>query len=169
MVDGKEIFLGLWDTAGQEGYDRLRPLSYPQTDVFVICFSVTSPASFGHVAQKWKKELEDHAMGVPFLVVGTKADLRDDEAQVQALKDKGAYKTFDQYAAEAAAIGAQKYLECSALKNQGLDLVFEEAIRAALKHKQKSAPGAGDKGGSKPSGGGGAGAAKSEGGCCVIC
>ena len=42
MVDGKPINLGLWDTAGQEDYDRLRPLSYPQTDVFLACFSIIS-------------------------------------------------------------------------------------------------------------------------------
>lgn len=41
VVDGVAVSLGLWDTAGQEDYDRLRPLSYPQTDVFLICFSVT--------------------------------------------------------------------------------------------------------------------------------
>ena len=42
MVDGKPINLGLWDTSGQEDIDRLRPLSYPQTDVFLICFSLVS-------------------------------------------------------------------------------------------------------------------------------
>lgn len=52
MVDGRPISLGLWDTAGQEDYDRLRPLSYPQTDVFLICFSIVSPASFENVKAK---------------------------------------------------------------------------------------------------------------------
>ena len=52
MVDGKPINLGLWDTAGQEDYDRLRPLSYPQTDVFLICFSLVSPPSFENVKTK---------------------------------------------------------------------------------------------------------------------
>ena len=52
MVDGKPINLGLWDTAGQEDYDRLRPLSYPQTDIFLICFSLVSPPSFENVKTK---------------------------------------------------------------------------------------------------------------------
>ena len=57
MVDGRPINLGLWDTAGQEDYDRLRPLSYPQTDVFLICFSVISPASYENVKAKWYPEV----------------------------------------------------------------------------------------------------------------
>ena len=53
MVDGRPINLGLWDTAGQEDYDRLRPLSYPQTDVFLVAFSLTCRWSFASVKAKW--------------------------------------------------------------------------------------------------------------------
>ena len=52
-LDGRAVFLGLWDTAGQEGYDRLRPLSYPQTDIFVITFSITSQETWEHIPSKW--------------------------------------------------------------------------------------------------------------------
>jgi small GTP-binding protein len=62
MVDGKPISLGLWDTAGQEDYDRLRPLSYPQTDVFLICFSIVSPPSFDNVRAKVSR-YPDHIPG----------------------------------------------------------------------------------------------------------
>ena len=56
-VDGRTISLNLWDTAGQEEYDRLRTLSYPQTNVFIICFSISSPASYENVKHKWHPEV----------------------------------------------------------------------------------------------------------------
>merc|ERR1712146_745039 len=88
MVDAKPINLGLWDTAGQEDYDRLRPLSYPQTDVFLVAFSLISRASFENVKQKWWPELKHHCPGVPMIQVGTKLDLRNDPNTVARLREK---------------------------------------------------------------------------------
>lgn len=76
IVDGKPYSLGLWDTAGQEDYDRLRPLSYPQTDCFLLAFDVTRPTSLQNAGTKWIPELEHHCPGVPIVLVGTKSDLR---------------------------------------------------------------------------------------------
>ncbi|KAF8327816.1 P-loop containing nucleoside triphosphate hydrolase protein [Cantharellus anzutake] len=78
MIGDDPYTLGLFDTAGQEDYDRLRPLSYPQTDVFLVCVSVLSPVSFENVKEKWFPEVHHHYPGVPCLIVGTQVDLRDD-------------------------------------------------------------------------------------------
>lgn len=146
MVDGKPISLGLWDTAGQEDYDRLRPLSYPQTDVFLICFSIVSPPSFDNVRAKvrkahrsnaaplmmlqWFPEIEHHAPGVPIILVGTKLDLREDRATAEALRAKKMEPvSYEQALSVAKEIRAVKYLECSALTQRNLKSVFDEAIR----------------------------------------
>jgi GTPase SAR1 family protein len=70
MVDGKPISLGLWDTAGQEDYDRLRPLSYPQTDVFLICFSIVSRASFDNVKAKVSRKTPGDETDTKRVIVG---------------------------------------------------------------------------------------------------
>lgn len=49
---GKTVELALWDTAGQEEYDRLRPLSYPETDLLFVCFAIDCPASLENVMDK---------------------------------------------------------------------------------------------------------------------
>eukprot|EP00621_Florenciella_sp_RCC1693_P011419 CAMPEP_0182523266 /NCGR_PEP_ID=MMETSP1323-20130603/915_1 /TAXON_ID=236787 /ORGANISM="Florenciella parvula, Strain RCC1693" /LENGTH=179 /DNA_ID=CAMNT_0024731587 /DNA_START=73 /DNA_END=611 /DNA_ORIENTATION=+ len=73
-VDDKLITLSLWDTAGQEDYDKLRPLSYPLTDCFILCFSVLNPESLQNAKSKWLPELEKHSPGTPVVLVGTKID-----------------------------------------------------------------------------------------------
>ena len=88
MVDGKLAQLNLWDTAGQEDYDAMRPLSYAYTDVFLLTFSILSTASFNNVRNKWIKELHHHAPGVPVVLVGTKGDLRNDDATTELLAKK---------------------------------------------------------------------------------
>jgi len=88
MVDGKPINLGLWDTAGQEDYDRLRPLSYPQTDVFLVCFSVISKDSHGNVKSKWVPEIQHHAPGVPIVLVGTKERVEENDSIFKDREEK---------------------------------------------------------------------------------
>ena len=63
-------------TAGQEDYDRLRPLSYPMTDVFVVCFDVSRRASFENVRNKWFPEVQHYCPDTPSILVGMKSDLR---------------------------------------------------------------------------------------------
>lgn len=84
-VDGKEVELALWDTAGQEDYDRLRPLSYPDTNVILMCFAIDSPDSLENIPEKWVPEVHHFCPGVPFVLVGCKRDLRNDENTIKEL------------------------------------------------------------------------------------
>jgi cell division control protein 42 len=118
---------------GQEDYDRLRPLSYPQTDVFLVCFSVTSPASFENVKEKWFPEVHHHCPGVPCLIVGTQIDLRDDSQVIEKLaRQKQRPVTSDLGERLARELGAVKYVECSALTQKGLKNVFDEVCAVDL-------------------------------------
>lgn len=124
-VDEQKYDMTLWDTSGQEDYERIRPLSYPNTDCFLICFSVNSRHSYENVANKWHPEIKYHCPNTPVVLVGTKGDLRSTEnVDTITLKDCKKMKK---------KIKACKYVECSALRRENLDQVFVEAIRAVLK------------------------------------
>ncbi|XP_071821811.1 ras-related C3 botulinum toxin substrate 1-like [Apostichopus japonicus] len=138
LVDGTPVSFGLWDTAGQEAYDRLRPLSYPGADVFLICFSLMSPTSFGNVRDKWYPEIHHHCPNVPIVLVGTKVDLRDHlNTKITLQQNKESPITFVQGLKLSKEIGAVKYAECSALTQQGMKTVFDEAIRAVISPRPK--------------------------------
>ncbi|GLD61342.1 cell division control protein 42 homolog isoform X1 [Lates japonicus] len=141
MIGGEPYTLGLFDAAGQEDYDRLRPLSYPQTDVFLVCFSVVSPSSFENVKEKWVPEITHHCPKTPFLLVGTQIDLRDDPSTIEKLA-KNKQKPITPETAEKLArdLKAVKYVECSALTQKGLKNVFDEAILAALEPPEPKKP-----------------------------
>ncbi|KAJ8021848.1 Cdc42-like [Holothuria leucospilota] len=133
MVGGERYTLGVFDIPGHEDYSRLRPLSYPQTDVFLVCFSVVSPSSFENVKQKWHPEITHYCPSTPFLLVGTKIDLRDDATVVERLhRNNQKPVTVEQAQKLAKQLKAVKYVECSALTREGLNNVFDEAILAAL-------------------------------------
>ena len=132
MVEGKPISLGLWDTAGQEDYDRLRPLSYPATDVFLVCFSVDSMTSLENVENKWLPEINKFCPEIAFVLVGTKSDFRDEPPAGKA------NQLVPVSAAEsvAAAQKAAKYIECSARTEHNLKAVFDQAINVAINQRK---------------------------------
>lgn len=132
-LEDEEIKLDLWDTAGQEEYERLRTLSYPNTNVFLVCFSVDSPDSFDNVRTRWINEIRHFQATTPVLLVGLKTDLRHDEATLARLEDLGRkVTTAAQGQKLARTIHAVKYVECSSLTQNGLKEVFSEAIVAGL-------------------------------------
>lgn len=142
-LDGRIVELALWDTAGQEDYDRLRPLSYPDTNVVLICFSVDLPESLLNVQEKWIAEVLHFCHGVPIILVGCKVDLREDPDTIQMLREQGLQPVTTAEGQQVAdKIGAIKYIECSAKKNYNVDEVFKTATRASLmthtEKKQKS-------------------------------
>ncbi len=134
IVNGSLHRLGLFDTAGQEEYDRLRVLAYPATDVFLVCFSVASPDSFANVREKWIPEIKHHCPGATIVLVGTQSDLRDDtHTQTKLLNQKQTFVTQHDAVRLAKSVRATTYLECSALTQKGLKDVFDEAIQSTYK------------------------------------
>jgi len=138
IVEGIPVNLGLWDTAGSEEYNTLRPLSYPGTDVFIICFAISSPSSYQNVKDKWFPEVNHNNPNTPILLVGTKLDTREHADTLQSLKEQGLKPVITEEGDKLAKdINAYKYMECSALSQKNLPLVFEEAVKAVFA-KQKS-------------------------------
>ncbi|KTF92569.1 hypothetical protein cypCar_00010914 [Cyprinus carpio] len=136
-VDSKQVELALWDTAGQEDYDRLRPLSYPDTDVILMCFSIDSPDSLENIPEKWTPEVKHFCPNVPIILVGNKKDLRNDEHTRRELtKMKQEPVKAEEGRDMANRIGAFGYMECSAKTKDGVREVFEMATRAALQARR---------------------------------
>ena len=138
-VDGKAVQLALWDTAGQEEYERLRPLSYVKSHVILIGFAIDTPDSLDNVGTKWIEEVNNLCPGVPTILVGLKKDLRNDPAAIEEMRLKS-LNFVDAGTAQLMAnrIGAKKYMECSALTGEGVDDIFEAATRSALLYRDGS-------------------------------
>ena len=119
----RKVQLAHLDTPCQPEYDRFRILCYKDVTVFMICFSVVDESSFDSVTKKWIPEIQLHCPRVPFILVGTKTDLRggqrnadqSDALQVRALALAKQYNT--------------KYCECSALTQSGLIVTFYETLQ----------------------------------------
>jgi len=155
---GKAVTLRLYDTAGQEEYDRLRPLSYPGTNIVLLCFSVASRSTFDSISAKWAPEVRHYLPRVPTILVGLKTDIRDGDGDKPVdfepvKKEEGAEL--------AKKIGASVYMESSAKKEIGVSDIFERAMAICWPEKSSSSESGGAAGGSSGKG-------KKKGGCTLL-
>jgi len=133
VVDDKKVFLNLCDTGGGLYYDRMRPLLYPGTKVFLLCYDIACCVTFEKIQTYWFPEVQKHCPTVPLILCGNKLDLRDDQETLTNLeKQDQTPVTKEEGIKMAAEINAYSYVECSAKTKEGLREVFEEAVRAAF-------------------------------------
>ena len=160
VVEGRPLTLNLWDTDGGGHYDRLRPLAYPQTDAFLLCYSINSRSSFQSTQTKWFPELRQYCPGTPILLVATKGDLRSEgknqdqvtyDEGLKMARDNGMLQTYYPIAANTVctwhlhfriiysfacchlfSTGAVGCYEMSSLLHQGVNEVMDAVILAAL-------------------------------------
>jgi len=126
-VNGEVINVILWDTAGQDDYAQIRTTCYTSCKyhVFLLCFSVIHKDSFDNIKYKWLPELKQNSPGTPFILVGTKADLRDDSANPNHISQKeGAKRAKD--------IKAHTYVECTSREPASVGKVVMEAVNIVL-------------------------------------
>lgn len=151
MVRGQKVMLSLFDTAGQEGYEYLRPCMYPETDVVLICFAVDNSDSLHNVVSMWVPEVRAHLAKVPVVLVGLKTDLRrrdslsPDVTQSDSFGGWGKdscpsrhHVAYEEGQKVASQIGARAYFECSAKRGEGLTPIFQETGRLSLKFRRHS-------------------------------
>lgn len=129
-IDGKAVQLALWDTAGQEEYERLRPLSYANSHVILIGFAIDQPDSLESAKGKWVQEIKSYCPNIPYILVGLKKDLRRNSHSKKFVQMAQGEQAADQ-------IQAKKYLESSALTGEGVDDIFEFATRTSLLNNEK--------------------------------
>uniref|UniRef100_A0A1I7YBI7 Rho-related GTP-binding protein RhoU n=1 Tax=Steinernema glaseri TaxID=37863 RepID=A0A1I7YBI7_9BILA len=143
LINGKTKILTVCDTAGEDDFSSLRPLSYPDTDVFILCYSVERPESIRRLRDKWIPEIKQFCPHTPMLIVGNKKDIRDEvERRHRHNRSEQAAPLPTLVDLQEAAECAQEFstfnlIECSAKTREGVRKVFETAISAAMTFRSK--------------------------------
>jgi len=116
--------LELTSVEDSEEYEKVRPLSYANTDVFLMCYNVNSESSRESIRFKWYPEIRKFCPGTPYILVGTQIDCVKDKQKLEELVKIG-----QKLAKE---INAVTFIPCSSDTGEGIKDVFNKAIVAAL-------------------------------------
>ncbi|KAH9385147.1 Ras-like protein gene family, member A [Nematocida major] len=129
-----EVVLTLWDTSGQDEYDALRPLSYSNANLILICYSIEKKDRLGNIEEKWLSEIQNLCKDVPYFLVGLKADVRDNAPSSQADN----FVSNEEGRSLAQKIGAKYFAECSALTKKNVKETFGEIANYIIKHQKET-------------------------------
>ncbi|CCE64815.1 hypothetical protein TPHA_0I03140 [Tetrapisispora phaffii CBS 4417] len=132
--EDKKVDMRFWDTSGKDDYIRLRPLSYPNSHVVLLCYSIDSRESLNNVIEKWSSEVFHYCKkNASILLVGCKVDLRNDPDTIAKLKLQNTVSISKEEGIRAAEeIGAIQHIETSALTGYGIKELFEEAVKVTM-------------------------------------
>jgi len=134
--------LSRWDTAGQDDFEAMRPISYTHADVFLLFFAIDNPTSFQNIKHKWYPEITKNHQDVPMLLVGTKCDTREASKVMEDLQKRNLEPiSFEQGRKMARALGCLSYIECSAITRHGFKDIFNQTIMAILNLRKGKRPG----------------------------
>ncbi|KAJ5071100.1 ras-related c3 botulinum toxin substrate 1 [Anaeramoeba ignava] len=141
MIEGNPINLTLFGTSTVEDFHKICENSSPQVDSFLVCFSLISRSSFENIKNIWIPQIQNSRENVPFFLIGTHLDLRDDQETIKRLEEKGLSPvSYEDGANLAQEIKAVKYLECSSVTQKNLKNVFDEAILFVLNPQKFQKP-----------------------------
>lgn len=154
--NGEQYSLSLYDTAGQEDWETLRIMAYPDTDVIVLCFSITRADSMENVKTKWIPELLKYSPNTPIILCGTQVDLRTANSFISATQNENTSVNYSKSQQVSnpnticistregeelkSRINAYKYIECSALTRQNINEVFDACIAAYVQSQTPVKP-----------------------------
>lgn len=139
-TDGQEVSMILWDTTGQEQYRNMRLLSYPHTDVFIVCYSIGSQTSFTNVVNTWVPEILRCCPKSPFVLVGLNSELRKNESADEKVRlplEHNSLVANRVAQKQGECLGAARVLECSAATRVGIHIVLDEATKVALSARNR--------------------------------
>ena len=125
--NNKKYSLHIWDTPGQDEFDRLRPLSYQDAKCILLCFELGNRASFKNIEDRWSKEVEYYCKDAKIILIGTKLDLRSSSSD--SVSDAEAEK----FAKDKKFVA---YIPTSAKTGQNVSTVFPKVIECSQKQKK---------------------------------
>ena len=113
----------------------MRPISYTDSDVILLCYSIDNPDSLSNIGTKWNPEIKFYCPTKPVILVGNKKDLRNDPDVIKDLRQKHQeIVRTEQGKRMANRIGAVDFFECSAKTRQGLNEIFMGAAKESFKN-----------------------------------